>query len=36
MGWATASVKGMLVYHFELLGWDPWKNENLLTLLCYF
>ena len=20
----------------ELLGWDPWKNENLLTLLCYF
>ena len=20
----------------ELQGRDPWKNENLLTLLCYF
>ena len=20
----------------ELLGSDPWKNGNLLTLLCYF
>ena len=24
------------VINAELQGRDPWKNENLLTLLCYF
>ena len=23
-------------FGLELLGWDPWKNGNMLTLLGYF